>query len=57
MKYSMMFLKFTVREFKINYFLACDCYKDGTIGGLCRPNDGVCDCKDGWYGIKCDKSK
>ena len=38
----------------LNYFLACDCNTDGTVGGSqsCS-NAGVCHCKDGYYGDKC----
>ena len=31
------------------------CNKEGTVGGSCRQTDGICICKDGWFGNKCDK--
>ena len=32
-----------------------DCNEEGTVGGSCRQTDGICICKDGWFGNKCDK--
>ena len=37
--------------------LACrfDCYKNGTIGEVCNVQNGLCVCKNGFYGDSCDK--
>ena len=34
-----------------------ECDKNGTIGGFCDKEDGFCQCKDGFHGDMCDKSK
>lgn len=34
--------------------LPCECNADGSIGE-CNPVDGVCTCREGFTGTKCDK--
>ena len=34
----------------------CDCYLYGRVNRSCD-SDGICSCKEGWHGDKCDQSK
>ena len=46
-------------NFSFLLLLGCkfDCNKDGTSGGICNKDNGLCICKVGWYGNACDQGK
>lgn len=37
------------------YYLDCNCDARGTKQGICDKNDGVCLCKEGYGGSRCDQ--